>query len=90
MRKLESEPRTEAAPKITSEDLARFRRVFADLADPEIMAGAWKCSWEKMTEWLADKSAIIRLVEGRVPDEDLWLNRIERGLVTKQPIENLS
>ncbi len=32
-----------------------------------------------MTEWLVDKSALVRL--GDSPDADLWAERIERGLV---------
>ncbi len=32
-----------------------------------------------MTEWLVDKSALVRL--GDSPDADLWAGRIERGLV---------
>ena len=30
-------------------------------------------------EWLIDKSAVVRLAYS--PDQDLWANRIERGLV---------
>ncbi len=32
-----------------------------------------------MTDWLIDKSALVRL--GESPDVDEWANRIERGLV---------
>ena len=32
-----------------------------------------------MTEWLVDKSAVVRL--GVSPDADLWAGRIERGVV---------
>lgn len=32
-----------------------------------------------MTEWLADKSALVRLGDG--PDADVWAERIERGVV---------
>lgn len=32
-----------------------------------------------MTEWLIDKSALVRL--GDSPDSDTWAGRIERGLV---------
>lgn len=32
-----------------------------------------------MTDWLIDKSALVRL--GESPDTDEWANRIERGLV---------
>lgn len=32
-----------------------------------------------MTEWLVDKSALVRL--GDSPDADLWAGRIERGVV---------
>lgn len=32
-----------------------------------------------MTDWLVDKSALVRL--GDSPDADDWANRIERGLV---------
>lgn len=32
-----------------------------------------------MTEWLVDKSALVRL--GDSPDADVWAERIERGLV---------
>jgi hypothetical protein len=32
-----------------------------------------------VTEWLVDKSALVRL--GDSPDADLWAGRIERGLV---------
>lgn len=32
-----------------------------------------------MTEWLIDKSALVRLADS--PDAELWAERIERGLV---------
>lgn len=32
-----------------------------------------------VTEWLIDKSALVRLADS--PDADLWAERIERGLV---------
>ena len=32
-----------------------------------------------MTDWLIDKSALVRL--GGSPDAELWAGRIERGLV---------
>jgi predicted nucleic acid-binding protein len=32
-----------------------------------------------ITGWLIDKSAFVRL--GGAPDADLWVDRIERGLV---------
>lgn len=32
-----------------------------------------------MTDWLIDKSALVRL--GQSPDAELWAGRIERGLV---------
>lgn len=40
-----------------------------------------------VTDWLVDKSALVRL--GDSPDAEEWANRIERGLVRITPVTRL-
>jgi predicted nucleic acid-binding protein len=42
-----------------------------------------------MTEWLADKSAINRILDGRAIDQDLWMERIEHGRVRMSTVTRL-
>lgn len=41
IRRALSRERDDAAPEVRVEDLVRFADTFADLADPEVMGGAW-------------------------------------------------
>ena len=41
IRRALSRERGDAAPEVRVEDLVRFADTFADLADPEVMRGAW-------------------------------------------------
>jgi predicted nucleic acid-binding protein len=59
--------------QVSAQDLRKFGERFADLADAEVMDAV------AMTDWLIDKSALVRL--GDSPDAEEWANRIERGLV---------
>lgn len=42
-----------------------------------------------VVHWLIDKSALVKLEQGRVDDIDLWNNRISRGLVRLSTVTRL-
>lgn len=42
-----------------------------------------------VTEWLIDKSALVRIEQFRVPDAGQWLERIDRGLIHLPAIARL-
>ncbi len=62
-----------APPSTTTsvQDLARFADVFAELADRDVMSGL------AVTNWLIEKSALVRLVLSLKADE--WAARIGPG-----------